>query len=122
MNVSLRHTYRALLDAIGVGTIGVTVLCAAVSPTVSTAPEDCTANELARTVSSVINNVANYLDANPGEKSDLEAIRQPLKEMTQRCGQRGQTRVKCPRRPISPQTSSVRDTATMSPSTETPTK
>ena len=31
-------------------------------------------------------NVQNYLDANPQTKADIQAIRQPLADMRDRCG------------------------------------
>ncbi|CAN5880150.1 hypothetical protein BH09ACT7_BH09ACT7_27760 [soil metagenome] len=99
-------------------TAAVTAICAVVliaQPVQASAADDCTASGLARTVSGVTSNVADYLDAhpdvnsaftnmkgqprqqlraraeqylaaNPAVRTDLQGIRAPLLDFTQRCG------------------------------------
>ena len=111
---SARPARRAVAAAIGTGALagamlfGAAVAMADPPPPV---PPPCTAAELARVMSGVTFDTSNYLtthpdvndfftslkgqprdqvqtylDANPGVRNDLQAIRQPSVDFRQRCG------------------------------------
>jgi hemophore-related protein len=104
---------RILLNIGATAVVGAAVLIAL--PAQASAADDCTASGLARTISGVTAGVADYLDthpdvnaaftnlkgqprqqmragaqqyldANPAVRSDLQGIRAPLADFTQRCG------------------------------------
>jgi hemophore-related protein len=113
---SRRPARRAIKAVIGTGAVaGAILFGAAVASADPPVPPPCTAAELARVMSGVTfetsnyltthpdvndfftslkgqprdqigNKVQTYLDANPGIKSDLAAIRQPSVDFRARCG------------------------------------
>ncbi|CAN5661110.1 heme-binding protein [soil metagenome] len=113
MTIRLPRGRLAFLSIGATALVGAAVLVA--QPFQAAAADDCTASGLARTVSDVTSSVADYLDAhpevntaftnmkglprqqmrasaeqylaaNPAVRSDLQGIRAPLTDFSQRCG------------------------------------
>jgi hemophore-related protein len=114
MLLNARRARRAVVGAIGTGAVAGAMLAAAPSA-LADPPPNCTAGDLAQVRSGVLagtsvylfthpwvndfftglqgqprdqirNQVRDYLAANPQEQAELEAIRQPLVDLRNRCG------------------------------------